>query len=348
MKKYFVFLLVLNVLWNCASEPVPHGMELNSAVREAASRIEAHLPAGTEVAVISVASPSAQFSKYVLTSFESVLVNNGKLSVVDRSNLDKVRAEQGFQMSGEVSDESAKSIGKMLGAGAIVTGSFTSIGNIHSLTLKAINIETARVTASYMADIANDERVKALLASGGSSGGSSRVTYAKGSASTASEVPDYNIGDVGPAGGLIFFNKGNNVGGWRYLEAAPENTESVLAFGDIFVNATFSRKVGDGKENSDKYIARINERGGGVNTAVWYCDELSINNFNDWYLPALDELLYMYNNLYLSGNGGLKNARYWSSTYKSSTGNQYVDFSNGEEHSGMRSKKLQVRAVRRF
>ena len=32
---------------------------------------------------------------------------------------------------------------------------------------------------------------------------------------------DYKIGDVGPAGGYIFFDKGYYSDGWRYLEAAP-------------------------------------------------------------------------------------------------------------------------------
>ena len=29
---------------------------------------------------------------------------------------------------------------------------------------------------------------------------------------------DYNIGDLGPAGGIVFYDKGNNKDGWRYIE----------------------------------------------------------------------------------------------------------------------------------
>src|SRR5690606_38418506 len=32
----------------------------------------------------------------------------------------------------------------------------------------------------------------------------------------------YAIGDRGPAGGIVFYDKGDDEGGWRYLEAAPE------------------------------------------------------------------------------------------------------------------------------
>lgn len=31
----------------------------------------------------------------------------------------------------------------------------------------------------------------------------------------------YAIGDTGPAGGIVFYDKGEVTDGWRYLEAAP-------------------------------------------------------------------------------------------------------------------------------
>jgi hypothetical protein len=138
-------------------------MTLDEAIAQAAAQMDARLPARTEVALVSVSSPSTAFSRYVLDGLEAVLVGSGNLVVVDRANLDKVREEQGFQMSGEVSDTSAKSIGKMVGAGAIVTGSLTNIGTLYRLTLKAIDVERAVVAVSFPADIINDERVRALL-----------------------------------------------------------------------------------------------------------------------------------------------------------------------------------------
>jgi hypothetical protein len=132
-----------------------------------------NLPEGTKVALVSVASSSAQVSEYVISRLEAALVSGKKLVVVDRANLDKVREEQGFQLSGEVDDNSAKSIGKLLGAGAIVTGAFTDLGDVYSLTLKAINIETATVAVSYPADITKSTRIETLLARGGAETGPS-------------------------------------------------------------------------------------------------------------------------------------------------------------------------------
>jgi hypothetical protein len=55
-------------------------------------------------------SSSVQLSEYVISRLEAALVSGTKLVVVDRANLDKVREEQGFRLSGEVDDNSAKSM----------------------------------------------------------------------------------------------------------------------------------------------------------------------------------------------------------------------------------------------
>jgi len=430
------FILLILVFIGCAGSPSSASKtpSLDEVIQQAAGKIEERLDKGTKVALINVQSPTTQFSDYVLTYLESILVNNGKLIVVDRANLDKIRQEQGFQMSGEVSDESAKAIGKMLGAGAIVTGTLINIGDSYRLTLKAINVETATVAASYPADVAKSERVKVLLASGNSTSSvvTSGITIINNTGSSVKAVgfyptdnpknlssinenianktskrvplpfidstkkysimvlitdntafikdnlsikPDmtidfnqsdkilisakaataptpaaasYKIGDTGPAGGIIFYDKGNTRDGWRYLEAAPANTEKT-ALGSPRWITVVGRKPGDGKENTKAFIKDFDQKGGGINTAPWLCNDLNINGFNDWYLPSADELLYIYNNLYSKGTGGFKGTNYWSSNYNNS-GLMYINFSNGEERGtiGYDSSKYQVRAIRQF
>jgi hypothetical protein len=68
-----------------------------------------------------------------------------KLVLVDRRDLDLIRREEQFQLSGDVSDESAVSIGKKLGARIIITGSFTATDQNHRLQFKALEVETAQV-----------------------------------------------------------------------------------------------------------------------------------------------------------------------------------------------------------
>jgi curli biogenesis system outer membrane secretion channel CsgG len=64
---------------------------------------------------------------------------------VDRKTLDTIRSEQKFQLSGDVDDNSAVSIGKMLGANIVITGSVTGTGSTQRLTIKALNVQTAQI-----------------------------------------------------------------------------------------------------------------------------------------------------------------------------------------------------------
>jgi TolB-like protein len=177
-KLFFPFLILLFSLFICTcattTKANPDEVSLSTAIRMAASRMETRLAEGTKVALINFTSPSQAFSEYVLDELSSVLVNNGHLVVVDRANLDKIRQELGFNMSGEVSDKSMQEIGQMLGAQALVTGSLTSIADLRRVMFKVIMTETAAVAVQHPADIINDRRVQALLAQGG---GSLAVAY---------------------------------------------------------------------------------------------------------------------------------------------------------------------------
>ncbi|AEF82930.1 lipoprotein [Leadbettera azotonutricia] len=95
------------------------GIDLDAAIKEAAVRMDTRIPVGTKVALVSIASSPASLSEYIISRLEAAVVDGGKLVVVDRANLDKVREEQGFQLSGEVDDNSVQNIGKLLGAGQL-------------------------------------------------------------------------------------------------------------------------------------------------------------------------------------------------------------------------------------
>jgi hypothetical protein len=346
-------------------------MDLDAAIKAAALKMGANLPAKTEVALVSLASTSAQLSEYIISRLEAALVDDGKLIVLDRANLDRVREEQGFQLSGEVDDKSAKDIGKMLGAGAIVTGSFINLGDVYGLSLKAINMKTAAIAVSYPADIVKSTRIETLLASGGGSAGTGTRTAQTPRTSsgtttapvqpTVSAIPavqTYKVGDTGPAGGIIFYDKGNNSGGWRYLEAAPATTETSAQWrhnsgplGENVMKAVgeTSKEIGNGQINTQTIMRYFSQNGGGFGLAVQVCDELAINGFDDWFLPSQDELSYMYGNLYRKGLGGFRNEWYYSSTIRS--GDLYlvrINFANGEPDIGDTAVSRRVRAVRRF
>ena len=204
MKKIYLALAVFLLISGCSSSPTanPDEVSLNTAIRMAAARMETRLDAGTKVALINFTSPSQAFSEYVLDELSSVLVNNGQLVVVDRANLDKIRQELGFNMSGEVSDKSMQEIGQMLGAQALVTGSLTSIADLRRVMFKVIMTETAAVTVQHNADIINDRRVQALIASdarASAGGGSQGVAYGNANYGNANSGNNSGSGTSGNA-----------------------------------------------------------------------------------------------------------------------------------------------------
>jgi formylglycine-generating enzyme required for sulfatase activity len=138
---------------------------LDEAIRLAAENIENNVEQGFRIALLNFDSPSDNFSEYVLERMTDRLVEGKKLLVVNRNELELIRQEEEFQMSGEVSEESAQSIGKKLGAQIIVSGSLTSLGSTYLFRIRVLNVETAATIVSSTSDLnPNEERIQYLLA----------------------------------------------------------------------------------------------------------------------------------------------------------------------------------------
>jgi hypothetical protein len=69
-----------------------------------------------------------------------------------------------FQLSGEVSDETALSIGKMLGAQTIISGSIDLLGDVYRLRIRAIDVQSATIQGVYTANIQRDRILTSLTA----------------------------------------------------------------------------------------------------------------------------------------------------------------------------------------
>ncbi|MDR1175141.1 MAG: CsgG/HfaB family protein [Treponema sp.] len=122
-------------------------VSLENALADAADSIIESLEDDSTIAVIGISSRDREMGEFVLDELSFILVDSGYFNVVDRKSLDAVRSEQSFQNSGEVEDDSAVEIGKMLGATIVITGSISGSGTMRRLTLKALDVKTARIVS---------------------------------------------------------------------------------------------------------------------------------------------------------------------------------------------------------
>jgi len=152
----------------------------------------------------------------------------------------------------------------------------------------------------------------------------------------------YSIGDVGPGGGYVFITPttaGNSTG--LYFET-PEKTWSAAANGDV-VNAGLSAipmcvgalgttyqgnsntAIGSGAANTT-FVAGL----AGAGTACYLAENLTYNNYTDWFIPSRDELQKLYDNRASLGaaNSFVGSQYYWSSTETTDPPNPFGDVMN--------------------
>jgi len=176
--KLTAFVAVFFLLMGCASgKPVPAssgvntgsrtaksggGDELEHAIRETSDYLNKRIQKGSKVVLLNIKSDWPDLSEYILSALTENAVNDDIFTVVDRQQLDLIRAEQNFQWSGEVSDASAQEIGQMLGAQTIVSGSITTIGSVYRIQVRAISVQTAAVQGQFSQNV--DSKVNTVAA----------------------------------------------------------------------------------------------------------------------------------------------------------------------------------------
>ena len=316
-------------------------LTLDETVKRAARGIEEVLPQRALVAVLNFASPSEAFSDYVIEELTGELVMGRKVTIVDRRSLALISQEMNLQLSGDVSDESAQAIGKLLGAQSIVSGSLTNMGVYHRFRIRVINVETAAIQTQVSLDLQNSSQVAFLL-------GGTPVAASGGSSPAQAPAPvsistTYNLGDRGPAGGIIFYDKGNDSGGWRYLEAAPADLAKIQWQSSSTDVSGTKDTIGSGRENTQMTI-RYNVR------PAMLCQQYSLGGYQDWFLPSKAELDLMYINLKVIRDvGNFSDDWYWSSTQASYSAYAWAHrFSDGNQEDRNKSNAYSVRPIRQF
>lgn len=144
-------------------------------------------------------------------------------------------------------------------------------------------------------------------------------------------VGEYAIGDIGPGGGLVFYDAGSHQSWGRYLEVAPIDCEGIqlpwkpngaktpLLYADSKPGFTAAQKrvlaksVGSGRTNTELIVSRYGSK---LAYAALFALVLVCHGLDDWFLPSKDELDRIFNNLKAldSPLGSFDKGYYWTST----------------------------------
>lgn len=149
------------------------------------------------------------------------------------------------------------------------------------------------------------------------------------------------VGNSGCGGKFAACDQG---GGLYHLIAkdTSESGGSTWQYAGIS-NLTYATSASDGPSNTQ--ILDFMTNVGGISSGASTCYRNYAGGFNDWYVPAENELSTLYTNR--TSIGGFSSVKHWSSTEASSTNARVVDFATGTASSDSKQSFYALRCVRR-
>ena len=144
---------------------------------------------------------SSEEAEAITELYITELVSTGKVSVVDRTNFNKLLQEMQFQAGDWADSEKTVKLGTAAGAELISRGQILKLGSKLYLSATVIDVKTAKVLSSAKTQFNSLDDIFGILTS---------------FANDAVEGLSLKIGDIGPGGGLVFYIEGTRA--WECSE----------------------------------------------------------------------------------------------------------------------------------
>ncbi len=161
----------------------------------------------------------------------------------------------------------------------------------------------------------------------------------------------HTIGDF-YQGGVIFYLDATGEHG-LISAVSDQSFDAVWGCPPLIVNGANGEEIGTGAQNTTDIVNGCSSTISGF--AAELCENLELNEFNDWFLPSKDELNELYQNRDIVNttsieNGGaqLEDAEYWSSSHQNNNSVFVQHFTAGNQFGVSEDELYNVRAVRAF
>lgn len=281
----------------------------------------------------------------------SNIVKSNKYEVITRENIDKLIKEEKIQTSSISSKENIAKL-KLANIKYLVIGNVDVLGDNYTVSMSVLNVTSGKF--EFADSIIVSRNAQLIFAKIKEFTEEFTVAFDPSEKKRVKEEPPppppkiYKIGDYGPSGGYVFYDKGAFSNGWRYLEAAPSEFEFSAEWGAFSKNIFGTEhSIGSGKKNTQVILTTL-KGSNDIRTASKLIYETIPNASGDWFLPSKDELNLMYVTLKKKDLGNFKNGDYWSSSQLSENWAWCQSFKDGKQIGNQKNGICYVRPVRAF
>ena len=118
-----------------------------NALEKATENVSEKFATRTRIAIVYITAQDRSTSEYITGELEHILQRQG-FRIIDRSELDIIRAEQKLGLSEEVDDNTAARIGNISGADIVITGRVDGEGDLRRLRLRALDTTSGQVVGT--------------------------------------------------------------------------------------------------------------------------------------------------------------------------------------------------------
>lgn len=193
------------------------------------------------------------------------LVATGKVSVVDRTNFEKILKEMKFQNSDWSDSDKTAELGKAVNAEIIARGQIIKLGSKMYLSATIIDVKSAKVLSSARKDFNSIDDIFGLL-----------TNFAK----QAIEGLSIKIGDIGPGGGMVYYIEGNKC--YEVSELLGQGTwEEAKSMCSSYRGGGYSDWYLPTKEQLNLIYQNL-RRTGKISGDSWYWSSSSSSNYGAW------------------------------------------------------------------
>ncbi|MCL2845838.1 MAG: CsgG/HfaB family protein, partial [Chitinivibrionia bacterium] len=132
-------------------------LTIDEAIAESMEHFSNRLPSQTRVVILNIESESRNLSNYIISESDMYIMNNTRLSLVDKTRLHNILREKEITDLNMIDETTALEIGRRLGAIGVILGSISRLGGNYRFRVQALNTADGSIIGMQSLNVAQCE-----------------------------------------------------------------------------------------------------------------------------------------------------------------------------------------------